>query len=346
MPSIRRGAVLLAVVLVIGLVLGAQPLRKQAGDLSSPALRAVARAVTAPFGAVNSLLHIEGARERVISAFGGEQVEAGGGGDNGVASNPSGGSSPGPSSGPPSSGSVPVTAGGGSAGPGGSGETDTTSPPGVKPVFDKDHPLRVLVEGDSLVGPVGAALTRMEGDLPMKVLYRFKGSSGLVNTGFFDWQAETKTRLAQFKPDVTVLMFGNNDRQDMIIDGKRPAIFSTEWSAEYRKRVLAMGDIVQSHGSRLVFIGMPIMRSPKFSQTAQNFNQIFSEVCTEKGYWFVDTYKLFADASGSYAPYLEDPNGNMASMRVADGIHFTNAGGERAAAQVMRVLQAHFKLQT
>jgi lysophospholipase L1-like esterase len=339
MLSIRRGAVLLAVVLVIGLVMGAQPLRKQAGDLSSPALRAVARAVTAPFGAVNGLLHIEGARQRVVSAFGGgDQVEAGGGGDNAVASNGSGGPPAGPPPSQPPTGSVLVTAGG-PAGPG------STSPPGVKPVFDKDHPLRVLVEGDSLVGPVGASLTRMADDLPMQVLYRFKGSSGLVNTGFFDWQAETKTRLAQFKPDVTVLMFGNNDRQDMIIDGKRPAIFSPDWTAEYRKRVLAMGDIVRSGGSRLVFIGMPIMRSDKFSLTARNFNQIFSEVCADQGYWFVDTYKLFADASGSYAPYLDDTNGTMASMRMPDGIHFTPAGGDRAARQVMRTLQAHFTLQ-
>ena len=69
----------------------------------------------------------------------------------------------------------------------------------------------MLVVGDSLVRQVAEGLVRSSDDLPMKVEYRYKVSSGLVNSGFFDWPAEMKSLVPKFQPDVTVMMYGNND---------------------------------------------------------------------------------------------------------------------------------------
>ena len=65
--SVRRAAALLAVTLVVGLLLAAQPLRSGARDMSSPALRGVVMAVTWPLAAVNSALHIDGVRQWALS---------------------------------------------------------------------------------------------------------------------------------------------------------------------------------------------------------------------------------------------------------------------------------------
>ena len=342
---VRQAAALLAVTLVIGLLLGAQPLRAGAEGMSSPALRAAASALTWPFAAVNSALHVEGARQWAMKAISGGQDEATQTADGSASPT----SIPGPPSGPPPSGPSPSVTGP-TAGPGDGASppprASTTSTTVNKPRFDATHPLRVLVVGDSLVWEVGAGLVRMSGALPMKVEYRYKVSSGLVNTGFFDWPAEMKKLVPAFKPDVTVMMFGNNDHQWLRVDGKRVAILGPEWVAEYRRRVEAMAGIPASAGSEVLWIGMPIMRSDKFSETARGLNAIYSGACRKEGYWYLDAYKLFSDKAGKYSLYLPDPTGKLRSVRAADGIHLSSAGGDMMARAVVRILERHYVLKS
>jgi hypothetical protein len=327
--SVRHAAALLVVVLVVGLLLAAQPLRAGADGISSSALRGIARAVTWPFAAVSGVLHIDGARQWVLHGSGGTGEDVAQTGDgSGSSSTTVQGARPVETT---SSTTVPETS------------TPTTS--GGKPTFDAQHPLHVLVAGDSLIQEVAASLVRMSENLPMKVEYRYKVSSGLVNPNFFDWPAELKRLVGKFKPDVTVLMYGNNDHQLLTVGGQQAAIFSPEWLTEYRSRVVTMAGIPAGAGSRVLWIGMPIMRSDKFSLTARTFNQVFSGVCQDKGYWYMDTYKLLSDQAGKYSLYLPGPSGKLQAMRAIDGVHFTQAGGDLVAGQIVKLLQQHYPMQ-
>lgn len=316
--SVRRAAALLAVALVVGLLLAAQPLRAGAQDISSPALRAVVRTVTWPLAEVNSALHIDGVRRWALSASRGDDATASGAGGTPTTSQPPVSSTPGPGA----TASPPTTAQG-------------------RPSVDAQHPLRVLVAGDSLVIQVAQSLVRMSDKLPMKVEYRYKVSSGLANPGFFDWPAEMKNLESRFQPDVTVVMFGNNDHVPMIIGGKQVAPLTPEWLTEYQSRVETLAGIAVSAGSKLIWIGMPIMRSDQFSLTARTFNQVYSGVCKDQGYWYVDAYQLFSDKAGKYAPYLPNPSGNLQLMRESDGAHLTGAGGDKVAREIVKLLQQH-----
>jgi hypothetical protein len=349
--SVRRAAGLLAVALVLGLILGAQPLRAAADGISSPAARAVALTITRPLVVIDDLLHAEDARQWVLNGFGGGADTAGTADDAAAQSQDPGlalgagpSVSPSATAGALAPGSTPVTS-----------PTDRAHPlesPSMvlttegKPRFDAKRPLRVLVVGDSLVRQVAEGLVRLSDQLPLKVDYRYKVSSGLVNSGFFNWPAEMKSLVPKFKTDVTVMMYGNNDHQRLSVDGKLAAIFSPEWLDEYQRRVEAMASIAKNHGSRVIWIGMPIMRGEKFSLTASTFNKVYSGVCKQDGYWYVDSYKLFSDKMGKYAPYLPDASGKPGLVRASDGVHFTSAGGDRLAREIVRILERHYQLES
>jgi hypothetical protein len=173
----------------------------------------------------------------------------------------------------------------------------------------------------------------------MKVEVITKVSSGLVRPDFFDWPKRLARALDEFDPHVTVMLFGGNEKQTMRYEGKSLAPFSEPWTAEYSRRVEAAIAMTTDTGGRVVWIGMPIMRSAKFSETCRKLNAIYAAACAknpESAY--VDGYSLFAGEQGEYSAYLVDSAGARKLMREKDGIHLTNAGGDRAAGAVMEVL--------
>jgi uncharacterized protein len=211
------------------------------------------------------------------------------------------------------------------------------------------QPLRVLLVGDSLVLQVGHGVARWCDKLPLEVKLVSKPISGLCRPDFYDWPAILPTTIADFSPDVTVIMLGGNDKQDIVVGGNRLASFSPEWVDEYRSRVEEMVKIAKDAGSRVVWVGLPIMRSAKYAETVRTFNQIYGEACAQAGgaaagVVFVDCYTLFSDSSGGYSPYLPNSSGKPVLMRNSDGIHLTEAGGDRAAAEIIGALEQEYDL--
>lgn len=328
--SVGRAAAVLVVALVVALTLAAQPLRAAAENLESKAVRGVALTVTWPFGKIGEGLHVEAARQWALHAFEDEPA-----GTSTIVSTPmsTDGLVP-PTTSVPADVSEPGQAGG------------TTSTTDGRPRVDHRDPLHVLVVGDSLVQEVAKGLIRVSEGLPLEIDYRYKISSGLVNTGFFDWPAELDRLIAKYEPDVTVLMYGNNDHQGLTVDGSLVPPLEPAWLDEYGRRVKVMAGTAERAGSRVVWVGMPIMRSAKYSTTARTLNEVFSGVCESEGYWYMDAYRLFSDKSGSYAPYLPDATGKPRLMRGADGIHLTAAGGNEAGLEILRILSMHYLIES
>jgi hypothetical protein len=95
-----------------------------------------------------------------------------------------------------------------------------------------------------------------------------------------------------------------------------------------------------------LWIGMPIMRSQAFSKTVRSLNTIYREACARnENATYLDGYALFADSQEGYASYLEDSSGKRRLVREGDGIHLTQAGGDRAAEAVVRLLPEFYKLE-
>jgi uncharacterized protein len=207
---------------------------------------------------------------------------------------------------------------------------------------------KVLVVGDSMIaGGFGLFLARDLGkEHGYPVQRRGKTSSGLARPDFFDWMKEGERLVSDFAPDVSVVMFGGNDVQGLYM-GKGEWIVWQDpgWSAEYARRVVAFCDIIAPAGQTIFWVGMPVMRPPKFHARVQRVNKIFrAEMAIRKNAYFVDAWDVLADENGEYADriHLEPPEegkpAKKVRVRAGDGIHLSPKGAEHLKEHVLATM--------
>jgi hypothetical protein len=325
------------VALVVGGLLGAKPLHEGALAMEDSTLRTVVLAVTGPFATASDFFRLDKPWE-----WAARSGEADTGGDQTETTLPTVTGST-----VVASTTTTLVAAGVETTTTYSTTTSSTTTTTLH-LFTKEKPLKVLVVGDSLVGTIGWGLMRQSESHPaLKVKVICKVSSGLVRPDFYDWPKALAAAVAEFHPNVTVVLFGGNDKQNMRFEGKSLEPFSYDWKTEYYERVAEFMNISTDAGSRVMWIGMPIMRSDKFSQTARWFNFMYTAMCDERATnaYYIDGYDLFSDENGEYSAYLVDSSGERKLMREKDGIHFTNAGGDRGAEAVVEALRLYYRFE-
>jgi hypothetical protein len=202
-----------------------------------------------------------------------------------------------------------------------------------------DQPLRLWIAGDSLAGSLGPSL----GDLTAATgvaqpVYDSRVSSGLTTPSFFDWQKQATREVARLQPEAVVFLIGTNDAN---LDPDTP-----DWKADYRNRVEHILSVLVGSPPRAVYwVGAPIMKDSALSSHVRDVNAIVQDViAAHPEITYVDSYSLFSDASGSYAPSLDDGTGTRIPVRADDGVHFTPEGGDRLGAAVFKLLDARWHL--
>jgi hypothetical protein len=222
----------------------------------------------------------------------------------------------------------------------------TTVPAAPLRVPSAAEPLRVLIVGDSFMESVGASLERAFLDTGVMAPTRYyKPATGLARPDVYSWPAALTQSVADFQPEVVIVMLGGNDGQNLVQTGTgAPLEFGSEaWLAEYHLRVDAAMDAVA--GARLYWLGMPAMRDAHFGARAQVLNSVYeAEAAAHPGATFLPTWALFADAAGAYQAYLPDAAGETQRMRADDGVHFTRAGADRLAAVVLTQVLTDFAI--
>ena len=225
--------------------------------------------------------------------------------------------------------------------------------PAAKQAFTPKKKLRLWIAGDSLVIVPGYSIVRAAGGSP--VIQSVGGVDGHVATGLtrpdvFNWFEELSTQVNRLHPNVVVMNFGANDDHDYMT-GLPPGtsigpFLSTSWIKEYRRRVGAVMDIVNHAGGVVVWIGLPVTRSPAETQEFDRINAIvLGEAKARPGkVIFIDTYTMFAGDNGGYSEYLQNDKGDSIKVRAGDGVHFEPAGGDLIARQVLKQLNEQFDL--
>lgn len=264
-----------------------------------------------------------------------------------VAAPPTGGSAPPGTTKGQTNPSAPTTAAGanGTAAPSPTTVAPTTAPPVSAPVPIRTPtaaaPLKLWVGGDSMAQVFGQELERLAGATGvMTPTLDYRISTGLTRPDYFDWPGHLADVVTSQKPEVMVIMFGANDAQRMDLGGQIYDVGDAQWQAEYRRRVAAVMDFLARDGRRVIWVGQPVMRSADFTVKMQILDGIYrDEAAKHPGVTFVDTWGLFADASGRYSAYLPDGSGEPKLMRQQDGIHLSLPGGDRLAKVVLTELQ-------
>jgi hypothetical protein len=83
-------------------------------------------------------------------------------------------------------------------------------------------------------------------------------------------------------------------------------------------------------GSRMLWVGMPVMRDTGFSAMMRTLNDIYqSQAAAHPGVTYFPSWELFSDVSGGYTRTTTDSTGHTVVLRTPDGIHiaFGSGGG-------------------
>ncbi len=320
--------------LLVACLLNAPGLHKTAYNQEAGTRRDVALAITGPLADVSHALLLDRPRDAVKWALGrGDDDTI----DTQIVLPPQAAPSPAPVVAPPSpTRGVPVK---------------PVAP--AKLAFTPKHPLRLWIAGDSLVIVPGWSITRAAGASP--VIDPVGGVDGRVATGLgrpdaFNWFAEIHKQMVDLKPKAVILAFGGNDDHSYMTglpSGARIGEFgSASWLREYRRRVAGVMDTVVRGGAQLIWIGLPITRSPAQTVRFDTVNAVVRGEALKRAAHvsYLDTYTLFAGPSGGFAEYLEDGAGREVKMRAGDGVHFERPAGDVIARAVLKRLNAVYDL--
>jgi hypothetical protein len=209
-----------------------------------------------------------------------------------------------------------------------------------------DAPLRVWVIGDSLAPPVGTALRALGAASGlMRVSVGAWGGTGLARPDIFDWPVFVAGNPPPLTPEVVVVLLGANDGQGMASPDGWLAFGTPEWDARYTALVGGFTDQLLTLSRRVYWVGQPIMGTPNYDSRMRHISRIIREqaaLLLEAR--FIEAYRLFQGEEGGFAIDLADAEGNPVTVRSADGIHYTAAGGQRLASRIMEELAADWGL--
>ena len=212
-----------------------------------------------------------------------------------------------------------------------------------------DDPLRLWIGGDSLAGALGIALgetTAQSGVVAPQLDSR--PSSGLISPEFFDWPEHAATEMVRLDPEAVVFIVDTNDASMMPYLGPNTLTEDgTDWRVDYRERVDEVMDIFVGDAERPVYwVSTPPMRDDDLDQKVKALNQVIEEAAAARlTVTYIDVTEKFSDRDGDYTSTIIDDDGDRVVVRVGDGIHLTEAGGDRMAAVVFDLLDGYWRIR-
>ena len=87
--------------------------------------------------------------------------------------------------------------------------------------------------------------------------------------------------------------------------------------------------MAREKGATVIWMGLPIMRSEKYSADLLAFNDIYRARAQAAGVPFIDVWEAFTGDDGRYVVNGPDVGGEIVRLRTQDGVHFTRAGARK-----------------
>jgi uncharacterized protein len=205
---------------------------------------------------------------------------------------------------------------------------------GAEPVVDPirtptpSNRLRIAVIGDSLSQGLGPAIQRWMNPSVVRLLSLGRPSTGLSRQDYFNWQAGMREIVEQFRPDLVFVMLGSNDAQAQVSPGGSAIPVGTwEWVHGYLDRAEQLIREATRAGTRVVWVGIPIVKERQHWGFYRNVNEIYGEAAaSDPNSTYVDTWNAFEGRDGGYSAFVRNDHGQLVEVRAADGVHFTQTG--------------------
>ena len=210
-------------------------------------------------------------------------------------------------------------------------------------------PVRFLLVGDSLAVTMGLGLVQgSQQHFGVQVIN--KGVLGCdldnlqaVSSGQVDspestcrhWRTLWSGEVERYRPEVAGILAGRWDITDHLLDGKQVSIDQPAWNKHLEDEMDQVVAVLSAHGAKVVLFTMPYIDPPQeapdgstYPENRQSrvdeYNQLLDRVAARHPgeVSVIDLNKLL-DPAGHFQPVVDG-----VTVRWADGIHITRAGGQ------------------
>jgi hypothetical protein len=224
--------------------------------------------------------------------------------------------------------------------------TTTIPPPPPRRVPTAADPLKVWLAGDSLMGDIAQSFEETyAGDPLIASSVNYQVGTGLARPDVYNWPAEVAQEVASAKPDVVIMIFGANDDQDMMVNGKRVVLGSPAWAEEYARRVNQIADEVVSPTRTLIWLEVPPTVRPQINTTDVVIDHALAvTAAAHPGMEVVNLAPPLTTATGGYTEYLPGSGGQPEQVRDADGVHITVSGANRVVPLIFGAIRHEWAL--
>ena len=200
-------------------------------------------------------------------------------------------------------------------------------PAGLSRAVAEKRAFRIGVFGDSFGDGLWAALyNQLPRREAFQVLRHSEQATGFTRYAQNNLEDRLAGILAEGPVDVAVISFGANDTQGIYVNGKVAPLLSARWKAEIAARITRYVKALQAQGASVVWVGLPVMRDPKYDAQVQGLNAFYAGLMAELDVPFIDTRSAAADEQGRYASHLPGKDGVPWLVRAGDGIHMSMKG--------------------
>lgn len=200
-------------------------------------------------------------------------------------------------------------------------------PAGLARAVAEKRAFRIGVFGDSFGDGLWAALyNQLPRREAFQVLRHSEQATGFTRYAQNNLEDRLAGILAEGPVDVAVISFGANDTQGIYVNGKVAPLLSARWKAEIAARITRYVKALQAQGASVVWVGLPVMRDPKYDAQVQGLNAFYAGLMAELNVPFIDTRSAAADEQGRYASHLPGKDGVPWLVRAGDGIHMSMKG--------------------
>ncbi|MEG4207949.1 DUF459 domain-containing protein [Microcoleus sp. Pol7_A1] len=205
-------------------------------------------------------------------------------------------------------------------------------PTPAKPKLTRPY-RRFLFIGDSVMFDLGIQL-----QYTLKKKYNiadtkidYKVSTGLNRIDYYDWYARTRQIINNYQPDVVIVLFGANDRQNITdYQGKARVVLTKEWQKAYQERVEKYANLLDSSSvvRKVYWIGQSIPNKSSYIKAFPIMNDIYKNASKSSSkIEFISTWETFAQA-GKFVPVVANKSGKRGYVKNNDGLHFTSHGAQ------------------
>ena len=212
--------------------------------------------------------------------------------------------------------------------------------PRPRPLFEREHRLRLLATGDSMIQLIDGYLAQRVGSRRGATVH----SEARIGTGIskprqLDWVRRARGQAATFKPDVTVMFIGANDGFPLATRrGATAPCCGSAWVAAYERRVEAMmRSYLRGGRSYVYWLTLPAPQPARFARVFPRVNQAIRRAAARvgTGVRVIDLAAVFTPG-GRFRQTIS-VNGRTIDARQPDGVHLSTAGASVAAALVIEV---------